>query len=74
MDLIRFYLRKLFSLLKGEVFVLPSRIIVFIFCLTLLLLPLLTQDPYLLRIDVVGPAVADFETAFARAGLGEAAA
>ena len=53
MDLIRFYLRRLITLIKGEVFVLPSRTIVFIFFLTLLVLPLLTQDPYLLRILIL---------------------
>lgn len=53
MDLIRFYLRRLITLIKGEVFVLPSRIIVFIFFLTLLGLPLVTQDPYLLRILIL---------------------
>jgi branched-chain amino acid transport system permease protein len=53
MDLIRFYLRRLITLLKGEVFVLPSRTIVFMFFLTLLVLPLITQDPYLLRILIL---------------------
>ena len=53
MDLIRYYLRKLVTLIKGEVFVLPSRVIVFIFVLTLLVLPLLIPDPYLLRILIL---------------------
>jgi len=53
MDLIRFYLRRLITLLKNEVFVLPSRIIVFIFFLTLLALPLVTDDSYLLRILIL---------------------
>ena len=60
MDLIRFYLRKMITLIKGEVFVLPSRIIVFIFILTLLLLPLVTQDPYLLRILILTSIFAIF--------------
>ena len=53
MDLIRFYLRRLITLIKGEVFVLPSRIIVCVFFLALLVLPLLTSDPYLLRIMIL---------------------
>ena len=53
MDLIRFYLRRLISLIKDEIFVLPSRTIVFLFILTLLVLPLITQDPYLLRILIL---------------------
>ena len=50
MDLIIFYLRKLFTILKNEVLVLPSRVAVILFFLFLLLLPVITEDPYLLRI------------------------
>lgn len=45
-----FYLRKLFTILKKEVFVLPYRVAVLLFFAFLLLLPLFTEDPYLLRI------------------------
>jgi len=50
MDLILFYLRKLFTVLKNEVLVLPSRVVAVLFFVFLLVLPLLTQDAYLLRI------------------------
>ena len=50
MNLIFFYLRKLFTVLKKEVLVLPSRIAVVLFFLFLLLFPIFTEDPYLLRI------------------------
>ena len=50
MDLILFYLRKLFTVLKNEVLVLPSRVVVILFFLFVLLLPLITEDAYLLRI------------------------
>ncbi len=50
MDLIRFYLKKLFTVLKNEVLVLPSRVILVLFFLFVLLLPLFSKDPYLLRI------------------------
>jgi len=53
MDLIRFYIRRLFTTIKSEVLVLPSRIVVVVFFLALLLLPLLTEDPYLLRILIL---------------------
>jgi branched-chain amino acid transport system permease protein len=53
MGLLGFYLRKLFNILKGEVLVLPSRVIVGIFFLVVLLLPAVTQDPYLLRILIL---------------------
>ncbi len=50
MRLILFYLGKLFTIIKNEVLVLPSRVIVGLFFLFMLLLPLLTKDIYLLRI------------------------
>ena len=50
MGLFGFYLRRLYTLFKGEILVLPSRMTVFIFVLAVLSLPLFTQDPYLLRI------------------------
>jgi len=53
MGILGFYLRKLYTIFKGEVLVLPSRIIVLLFFLGLLLLPLLVQDPYLLRILIL---------------------
>jgi len=53
MDILGFYLRKFWMIVKNEVRVLPSRIIVFLFCLLLLLLPVFTQDPYLLRILIL---------------------
>jgi branched-chain amino acid transport system permease protein len=53
MGIIGFYLRKFWMIVKNEVLVLPSRIIVFLFFLLLLLLPVFTQDPYLLRILIL---------------------
>ena len=53
MGMLGFYLRRLYTIIKGEVLVLPSRIVVILFFLVLLLLPLITQDPYLLRILVL---------------------
>lgn len=53
MGLFGFYLRRLYTIFKSEVLVLPSRIVVLLFFLVLLLLPLVTKDPYLLRILVL---------------------
>ena len=53
MGILGFYLRKLYTIFKGEVLVLPSRIVVLLFFLGLLLLPVVTQDPYLLRILIL---------------------
>ena len=53
MDLIRFYIRKLFTIIKNDVLVLPSRIIVALFIFGLLVLPLVTDDPYFLRILIL---------------------
>ncbi len=60
MGAVGYYLRKLFTIFKGEVLVLPSRVIVLIFFLTLLLLPVFTQDPYLLRILILTSIFAIF--------------
>jgi len=51
--LISFYIRKLLTILKGEVLVLPSRVLVILFFLVLLLLPIVSRDPYLLRILIL---------------------
>ena len=60
MDLIRYYIRKFFKLIKTEVCVLPSRMMVLLFFLTLLALPLITDDPYLLRILILTSIFAIF--------------
>jgi len=53
MGLLGFYLRKFYSLVRGEVLVLPSRIIVGLFFVILLGLPLISQNPYLIRIIIL---------------------
>jgi branched-chain amino acid transport system permease protein len=50
MGLLAFYLRKLYSIVKNEILVLPSRVVVVLFFLFLLTLPLFYNDSYLLRI------------------------
>ena len=50
MGLLGFYLRKTYSILSREILVLPSRTVVLLFFLTMVLLPLFVKDPYLLRI------------------------
>jgi branched-chain amino acid transport system permease protein len=53
MGILGIYLRKIYTLFRGEVLVLPSRVVVLVFILGLLLLPLFTRDPYLLRILIL---------------------
>jgi len=53
MGILGVYLRKIYTLFKGEVLILPSRIVVFLFFFTVLFLPVVTQDPYLLRILIL---------------------
>ncbi|MCG6908868.1 MAG: branched-chain amino acid ABC transporter permease [Deltaproteobacteria bacterium] len=60
MDLIRYYIGKFFKLIKSEIFVLPSRIIVALFILLLLVLPLFTSNLYLLRIIILASIFAIF--------------
>ena len=50
MGIISAYIGRAYKGLRGEVLVLPSRTIVLLFCLILLLLPLITAHPYYLGI------------------------
>jgi branched-chain amino acid transport system permease protein len=47
------YLKRFFAVVRGEVLVLPSRIIVALFFLVLLGMPLISQNPYLIRVIVL---------------------
>jgi len=60
MDIVGIYIRKFWVIIKKEVLVLPSRIVVLLFFSVLLLLPIFTQDPYLLRILVLTSIFAIF--------------
>lgn len=60
MNLLRYHLRKVFTILKNEVFVLPSRIVVLIFFLAMVLMPLVVDDPYFIRILVLTSIFAIF--------------
>jgi branched-chain amino acid transport system permease protein len=53
MGLLGFYVRKFYSLVRGEVLVLPSRVIVGLFFVILLGLPFISQNPYLIRIIIL---------------------
>ena len=60
MDFILFHLKKLFAILKNEVFVLPSRVVVVIFVLFLILFPVIFKDPYWMRILILTSIFAIF--------------
>ena len=53
MNLLRYYLRRFILILKNEVFVLPSRVAVFLFFVTVLVWPLIMDDPYVMRILIL---------------------
>lgn len=53
MAIASYYLRKGYAVVINEILVLPSRIILSLFVIGLLALPLLTRDPYLLRILIL---------------------
>lgn len=53
MGLIGYYLKKLFKIFKGEVLVLPSRIVVLLFFLFVILLPVFNSDAYILRVFIL---------------------
>ena len=60
MKLILFYVQKLFTILKNEVLVLPSRVAVGVFVLFLLLFPVIFKDPYWQRILILTSIFAIF--------------
>ncbi|MGO9116782.1 MAG: ABC transporter permease subunit [Desulfomonilaceae bacterium] len=60
MGLIWFYIRKSLTLFRQEVLVLPSRVAVLVFVLAVLLIPVFTDDPYLLRILIFTSVFAIF--------------
>lgn len=60
MGLLGFYLRKLMTIFRSEVFVLPSRIVVFVFFVLLLVFPILVEDLYLIRILTLASIFAIF--------------
>lgn len=47
------YLKRFYTIVRGEVLVLPSRIIVALFFIILLGLPLVSQNPYLIRVVIL---------------------
>lgn len=47
------YLKRFYTVVRGEVLVLPSRVIVALFFLVLLGIPLISQNPYLIRVIVL---------------------
>ncbi len=53
MGLALFYAKKFFKIIRNEVLVLPSRVIVGLFFVVLLGLPLIHQDPYIVRIVIL---------------------
>jgi branched-chain amino acid transport system permease protein len=60
MGIISAYIGRAYKGLRGEVLVLPSRTIVLLFCLILLLLPLITAHPYYLGILFLASVFAIF--------------
>jgi len=64
MGVIAVYINRIYKQLSGEIFVLPSRIIVLLFCLVLLLLPLITKEPYTLRVLILASIFAIFSASW----------
>ena len=60
MSIISAYIGRVYKGLRGEILVLPSRTIVLLFCLILLLLPLVMAHPYYLRILIMASIFAIF--------------
>ncbi|MDR9459167.1 MAG: branched-chain amino acid ABC transporter permease [Dehalococcoidia bacterium] len=54
------YVMRIYRLFRGEVLVLPGRIVVVIFCLILLVLPAITSQPFTLRVLILAGIFAIF--------------
>ncbi len=54
------YVTKLLKLLRAEVFILPSRTVALLICLLLLIFPLISQEPYVLRVLIIASIYAIF--------------
>jgi branched-chain amino acid transport system permease protein len=54
------YVMRLYRLFRGEVLVLPGRIVVVLFCLILLVLPAITSQPFTLRVLILAGIFAIF--------------
>jgi branched-chain amino acid transport system permease protein len=60
MSIVTTYIGRMYRQFRGEVLVLPSRTVVLLFCLILLLLPLATSDAYTLRVLILASIFAIF--------------
>ena len=60
MGMLGAYIRKFFTVLRTEILVLPSRMAVAAFVLLLMLLPIFTQDAYVLRVMILTAIFAIF--------------
>ena len=60
MSVVTTYIGRIYRQFRGEVLVLPSRTVVLLFCLILLLLPLATSDAYTLRVLILASIFAIF--------------
>jgi len=60
MSIVTTYIGRIYRQFRGEVLVLPSRTVVLLFCLILLLLPLATPDTYTLRVLILASIFAIF--------------
>ena len=60
MNVLAAYVTRPFKLLRGEILVLPGRTAVLLVCLLLLLFPVISQEPYILRVLILAGIFAIF--------------
>ncbi|MGB2853064.1 MAG: branched-chain amino acid ABC transporter permease, partial [Dehalococcoidia bacterium] len=58
--ILRVYIGRGYKEFRDEILVLPSKTIVLLFCLILFLMPLMTSEPYILRILILASIFAIF--------------
>jgi branched-chain amino acid transport system permease protein len=60
MNVLAAYITRPFKLLRGEILVLPARTAVLLVCLILLLFPVISQEPFILRVLILASIFAVF--------------
>ncbi len=60
MNILAAYISRSYKLLRGEIFVLPSRTVALLICILLLIFPVISQEPFILRVFILASIFAIF--------------
>jgi branched-chain amino acid transport system permease protein len=60
MNIVAAYIMRSYKLLREEIFVLPGRTVVLLVCILLLIFPVISQEPFILRVLILASIFAIF--------------